>query len=223
MFKKIIAVSALLLAPAAASAADLPRRSAAVAPAPYASPVFAWSGFYAGVNAGYGWGDSKFSAGRTGSAETDGWLAGGQLGYNHQMGSFVLGAEGDLNWADVSGSAVCQTAPQTCSSKLNYLGSARARAGFAANNVLFYGTGGFGFGGLKLSDTTGASASEMRVGWTAGAGMEYAVDRNWSVKAEYLHYDLGKETFGAASAKTTVDAAKLGVNYRFGAPAVSRY
>lgn len=223
MFKKILAVSALIIAPVAASAADLPRRSAAVAPAPYAAPVFAWSGFYAGLNGGYAWGDSKFSAGRTGSADLDGWLAGAQLGYNHQVGSFVLGAEGDLNWADLSGSAVCHTAPQTCSSKVNWLGSARARAGFAANNILFYGTGGFGFGGLKLRDTAGASASETRVGWSAGAGVEYAVDRNWSVKAEYLHYDLGKETFGSASAKTTVDAAKLGVNYRFGGPVVARY
>lgn len=222
MFKKILAGSVLLLAPAAALAADLPRRSAAVAPAPYAAPVFAWSGPYAGLNAGYAWGDSKLSSGRTGSADVDGWLAGAQLGYNHQIGSMVVGVEGDVNWADVNGSVVCAVG-QTCSSKVNWLGSARARAGFAANNILFYGTGGFGFGGLKLQDTTGASNSDTRIGWAAGAGVEFAVDRNWSVKAEYLHYDLGKETFGAASAKTTVDAAKLGVNYRFGGPVVARF
>jgi outer membrane immunogenic protein len=223
MFKKILAGSVFLLAPAAASAADLPRRSAAVAPAPYAAPVFAWSGPYAGVNAGYAWGESNFSSGRTGGADMDGWLAGAQLGYNHQMGSFVLGLEGNLNWADVNGSAVCSLAPQTCSSKVNWLGSARARAGFAANNILFYGTGGFAFGGVKLTDTAGASNSDTRVGWAAGAGVEYAIDRNWSVKAEYLRYDLGKETFGSASAKSNVDAAKLGVNYRFGSPVAARF
>jgi len=222
MFKKILAGSALLLAPAAALAADLPRRSAAVAPAPYAAPVFAWSGPYVGLNAGYASGSSKLSSGRSGSADADGWLAGAQLGYNHQVGSFVFGAESDLNWADVNGSVICAAA-QTCSAKVNWLGSARARAGFAANNILFYGTGGFGFGGLKLNDTTGASSSDTRVGWAAGAGLEYAIDRNWSVKAEYLHYDLGKATFGSASAKTTVDAAKLGVNYRFGGPVVARF
>ncbi len=225
MIKKILAGSALLLLPTFATAADLPRRSMAVAPAPAYAPIFTWTGFYAGANAGYGWGKSKFSGSAAGSADVDGFLIGGQAGYNHQIDSFVVGVEGDLNWADVNGSVTCAVAV-TCATKTDWLGSARVRAGFAVNNILFYGTGGFGFGGVDMSRTDGLNASSTRTGWTGGAGVEYGIDRNWSVKAEYLHYDLGKDTVSSLSAKTTIDAAKIGLNYRFGGfggPVVARY
>ena len=77
MIKKILAGSALLLLPSIATAADLPRRSMAVAPAPAYAPIFTWTGFYAGANAGYGWGKSKFSGTAAGSANVDGFLVGG--------------------------------------------------------------------------------------------------------------------------------------------------
>jgi opacity protein-like surface antigen len=69
MFKKILAASALSLLPTLALAADLPRRSMAMAPSPVAAPLFTWTGFYAGANAGYGWGETRF--GRTYSGKTD--------------------------------------------------------------------------------------------------------------------------------------------------------
>lgn len=224
MFKKILAASALCLLPALAVAADLPRRSMAVAPSPAYAPLFTWTGFYAGANAGYGWGETKFGRSLPGTADVDGPIVGAQAGYNHQVGMVVMGVEGDLGWANVKGASVCASGV-FCGSKADWLGSARARAGFAANNILFYGTAGFAFGGLA---TTGSS--DVRTGWTAGAGVEYGVNSNWSVKAEYLHHDFGKNNYSVGanpvSASTTIGAARIGVNYRFGGfggPVVARY
>lgn len=224
MIKKILAGSILCLLPTLAIAADIPRRSMAVAPAPAYAPLFTWTGFYAGANAGYGWGETKFGRSLIGAADVDGPVVGAQAGYNHQVGMVVMGLEGDLGWADVNGSVSCAVGI-VCGSKTNWLGTARARAGFAANNILFYGTAGVAFGGLEIN-----GSSDVRTGWTAGAGVEYAIDSKWSVKAEYLHHDLGKNTYnagvGPVSVSTTIGAAKIGVNYRFGGfggPVVARY
>ncbi|WP_114186610.1 outer membrane protein, partial [Microvirga aerophila] len=121
--KKILLASVALFGFAgAAAAADLPVRAAPPAPMIAAVPVFTWTGFYVGVNAGYGWqnNDNNSSifvpAGTFVTApaasgtitfaddEGEGFVGGGQIGYNYQMGSFVFGVEADLQWADLGGS-----------------------------------------------------------------------------------------------------------------------
>ncbi len=97
----------------------------------------------------------------------DGAVIGGHVGVNWQWNSFVLGAEGGADWADISGASS--------------LKSLRARAGFSFDKFLLYGTGGAAF--QDFGD----------VGWVAGVGGEYALTSNVSVGVEYLHYDFDRD------------------------------
>ena len=177
--KRILIASALALATAApAFAADLPPPAAPPPRAPVAyipaAPVFSWTGFYIGLNGGYGWGHDPvtfspanaaavpyFAAGAVpGSITTNpqGGLFGGQIGYNYQWSSFVAGVETDFDWADIRGTGAVSTtavgfAPFTTSAqqKLTSLGTFRGRLGFAADRALFYGTGGLAYGRTQLN------------------------------------------------------------------------
>jgi outer membrane immunogenic protein len=101
----------LALAAASAHAADLPRSAPPVVKAPVLAPpsVYDWSGFYIGINGGYGWGQSSFdgATGTFGNFNTAGWVAGGTAGYNLQYGHAVFGVEGDIDWSNINGSASC--------------------------------------------------------------------------------------------------------------------
>ena len=105
MKKILLSTVALIGLTVTAAAADLPSRKAPAMVAPV--PVFTWTGFYVGVNAGYGWGNDNNDAvdplnGNFGGGGNDGGFVGGaQLGYNYQMGMFVLGAETDIQYADI--------------------------------------------------------------------------------------------------------------------------
>lgn len=205
-------------------AADLPRPSYK-API-YSVPGFSWTGFYLGLNAGYGFGKSDWSsAATTGSTKPKGALAGVTVGYNLQTGSWVWGLEGDFDYSwmkgsDSSGTGVCTGVG--CETKNTWFATARGRLGYAGwDRWLPYITGGAAFGNIKMTPASGASESKTKVGWTLGAGVEYALMSNWSTKIEYLYADLGKATCGATtcgidtevSYKTSI--VRLGVNYRF--------
>jgi outer membrane immunogenic protein len=216
-----IAVAALIAAPIAALAADLPQPSYK-APA-YTAPSYVnWSGFYVGLNGGYGFGKSSWStpAVNTGDFNVNGGLVGATLGYNLQTGTWVWGAEGDIDASFMKGSTntVC---PSGCETKNDWLATARLRLGYAGwNNWLPYLTGGAAFGDIKATDGAG-SATKTAIGWTAGLGVEYAFLGNWSTKLEYLYTDLGKVTCSAPDCAGDVDIKfkaniiKVGLNYRF--------
>jgi len=215
------AIAALLMAPFAAHAADLPQPYKA-APG-YVAPLYAnWTGFYVGANAGYGFGKSDWTAGGVSvNTSPKGVLAGLTLGYNLQTGVWVWGAEGDIDWSNMKGDADCGGGV-TCTTKANWFGTLRGRVGYAGwNNLLPYLTGGLAVAGLKAETNPGDTTSSTRLGWTAGAGLEYALWTNFSVKAEYLYADLGKFDCGAAcgGADTTVsfktNIIRAGLNYRF--------
>jgi outer membrane immunogenic protein len=211
-------VAALLIAPIAAQAADFPR-SVYKAPA-FEMPMYAnWTGFYVGLNAGYGSGKSNWDVPAV-SPSPKGFLGGLTLGYNLQTGMWVWGMEGDVDYAGMTGSATCGAG--TCETKDSWLGTARLRLGYAGwNNWLPYLTGGAAFGDVKATGASGASATKTEIGWTAGAGVEYAMLSNWSVKLEYLYVDLGKFdcgiSCGAASDNVSfkANALRAGLNYRF--------
>ena len=154
-------------------------------------------------------------------------MLGGQLGYNWQTGPVVLGIETDADWMSVKGSTagaggVCATdGGGQCQTQESWLGTTRARVGYAYDRWLPYVTGGVAYGNVQAVQPTGTSTS-TNVGWTAGAGLEYGIDRNWSAKAEYLHIDLGTATFmGAASGTSSLavpvtdELVRVGVNYRW--------
>jgi outer membrane immunogenic protein len=217
MIRTGFAAAAILLAPLAAFAADLPVYKAP--PSYVAPPAFVnWTGFYVGLNAGYGFGKSNWDTPAV-STSPRGLLAGVTAGYNSQTGTWLWGIEGDIDYSGMKGSADCIIG--ACETKNTWLGTARLRLGYAGwNNWLPYLTGGAAFGNIKASSPFG-DAAKTRIGWTAGAGVEYALLTNWSVKAEYLYVDLGKFdcdlSCGAVpddvSFKTNI--VRVGLNYRF--------
>ena len=230
-----------LIAPAAA--ADMPIKAPR-----YVAPPPTWSGFYAGLNAG--WVDSQnslstvatptpdaalgvipgvseglaaLSSGSIPAGSRSGFIGGGQIGYNWQLGSLVAGIEADIQGLSQSGGAgsvtttavvvgVPVTSTQTASLSTKYLGTVRGRLGLLLTPTwLVYATGGLAYGGVDASTSlvqsgtngfvgTGAgSLSDTRAGWAAGGGVEWMFAQRWSAKGEYLHYDLGTSSFASAS------------------------
>ncbi|WP_454647403.1 outer membrane protein [Bradyrhizobium liaoningense] len=227
--KKVLLASACLFALAApASAADLAARPYTKAPVAVAS-VYNWTGFYLGIVGGGAWQDAS-------DIKMEGGFVGGTAGYNWQTGNVVFGIEADGAWADVSDSITGATvvpgfgvATATLSSKIDAMGTVRGRIGYAVNNVLFYGTGGYAWVDNKITvSALGLSASESKFhsGWTIGAGVEAFFAPQWSVKGEYLYRSLGGEDyFSGVLATNTLEmhTVQVGVNYHFGAPVVAKY
>ena len=203
-------------------------------------PALLWSGLYLGLNAG-----ASFSRDFTREVSTNpydgmdpehfrsrtsGFTGGGQIGYNYQAGHLVLGLEADFNYVDLSRTVTSRSGAVTTDVSGSFVGTVRPRLGLAFGPVLLYGTGGLAYGSVDTTITgnTGnaltAANSDTRLGWVAGAGIEYALDRNWSIRAEYLHTDLGHvDISGVALDNNTYvwrdhltdNVLRLGVNFRF--------
>jgi outer membrane immunogenic protein len=193
-----------------------------------------------------------------------GFIGGAQAGYNFQSGQWVYGVETDIQYANINGTGSLTTdlgaAPlfypvlaTTQQEKLDWFGTLRARLGFTPTpQLLAYVTGGLAYGHASASTNvtipppdpscpllngfcSAGSAAKTMAGWTVGAGAEYAIARNWTVKAEYLYYNLGRQDYrlqslndptqGATStAEFSGNIVRLGVNYRFGpSPVVAKY
>jgi outer membrane immunogenic protein len=211
----LLAATALTTAGiSAAAAADLPSR-AAPAPIIAAAPIFTWTGFYVGVNAGYGWSDDDFDAVDFADDEDDGGFVGGaQVGYNWQFGSFVVGAEADIQYADFGREGVFNFVDEDDRlfegefNRSDWFGTVRARAGVAFGQALVYATGGFAF-------------ADDANGWTVGGGLEYAFTNNLSAKIEGLYVSLDADNdfdFDIDGFDNDVDfgVVRAGLNYRFG-------
>jgi outer membrane immunogenic protein len=188
-------------------------------------PFFTWNGFYLGLNAGYGFGQSSWTntvtQATTGSFDVNGGLFGGTIGYNVQFSTAVFGVEGDIAWSGIKGSSPAGCAGP-CETSNTWLGTARGRLGYAFDRFLPYVTAGAAFGEIKGTFGGGSSFTDTKVGWTAGLGMEYAFLGNWSAKLEYLYVDLGKETCTSACSggvpvdvTFTTNIVRAGVNYKF--------
>lgn len=214
-----------LLAAGAASAADLPSRKGPVE-APIYAPMFTWTGFYVGANAGYAWGQiDSTGLGVLNFNDPDGFTGGGQIGYNYQMGQFVLGLEADFQGADLKASVFAPGAGIiSASNEINWWGTVRARAGYAFDRFLPYVTGGFAYGNVKNSLTTPVgvfSNDNTQYGWTIGGGLEYAFTNNLTAKIEYLYVDLDKESVTVpggvfnANVETKFSVVRAGLNYKF--------
>ncbi|MGY8684182.1 outer membrane protein [Bradyrhizobium sp. UFLA05-153] len=196
-----------------------------------------------------------------GRSNVNGVLGGGQFGYNWQQSNWLLGLEADLQASDEkSTGSVCSAIGCPAGSalfatnyKLDWFGTVRGRVGWLATpRVLLYATGGLAYGHLGASaPAIGIGWGGTNAGWTVGAGGEVALDRNWSVKLEYLYMDLGSFNGASASATTVTNAlntpaigfntvttttatanfgtrftdniVRVGVNYRFSGPVVAKY
>jgi len=218
--KRVFLASVLLMAlTGAAAAADLPPAPAPYYKAPYAPPYYNWTGFYLGVNGGGGFGRSSWDS--TGGFDLTGALAGGTIGYNYQYGRAVIGAEGDIDWSGMKGSTTAGCAAG-CQTSDSWLSTVRGRLGYAADRFLPYVTGGAAFGNIQASTPGFAGSSTTNLGWTVGAGIEFALAGNWTAKAEYLYVDLGNFNCGLGCGAAAVNHVSFsdnilrgGFNYRF--------
>ena len=208
-------------------------------PGPGSGP-WNWAGLYAGINYGGAAGTASQSdiLFDRGHYDVGGGLVGGTIGYNFQHGSLVYGVEGDLDYTTIKGATGGDATAGigcsafltfNCDTKLNWLGTARARVGVTVDRLLPYITAGAAFG--KLTSSEGAppsglfgSGTSTRFGWTAGAGIEARLDNRWSAKLEYLYVDLGnREGFVEQLGGTTVSEnvgfkthiVRSGLNYKF--------
>jgi outer membrane immunogenic protein len=239
---------------APASAADLARRPPP-APPPYVAPIYDWSGFYIGGNGG--WGQSRNCWDfvgvvapiiSDGCRERSGGLAGGQIGYRWQAGTWVFGLEGQGDWADLSNTRVSIINPAfSTRTKTDGIGLFTGQIGWAWNTALFYVKGGGAVTSNRfsiLSTLTGnelASASSTRWGGAVGVGWEWGFAPNWSAGIEYDHLFMGdaNNSFSVPNPivagalnriSQDVDMVTVRVNYRFGgygggygAPVAPRY
>jgi outer membrane immunogenic protein len=262
--KIVVATLALIAGPA--MAADLPVKAPLVA----APQAYNWTGFYIGANVGYGWGGSTgggyssfVDSGIGGianfmasggnvlpSLRPSGVIGGAQIGYNWQASpGLVFGVVADFQGAGLKKSGAntvsigsFQDITESKSVKTDWFGTVRAKAGFAQNNVLYYGTGGLAYGHVRL-DTSfddpsfgpgavrfAGSSSATNVGWALGGGVEWAIAPTWTVGGEYLYMDLGKLTVTDIYASGNTDPrnttftsesrfrdhiARLVINHRF--------
>jgi outer membrane immunogenic protein len=231
---------------APAFAADLPGQAYTKSPV-YFTPLYDWSGFYAGVNGGWGssrdcW-DFTSPAGAfvatEGCHNPSGAVAGGQAGYRWQNNAVVFGIEAQGDWADLKGSNVSLAFPAfTNHSGIDAFGLFTGQIGYAWDNVLLYAKGG-----AAATDNTahvsaagvfaGSGTDQTRWGGVAGAGLDFGFATNWSAGVEYDHLFMGTKSttfttpagsfFGTDNIRQDVDLVTVHVNYRWGGPTISKY
>src|SRR5690242_16157341 len=256
-FMAIGVAVAALLGVSRASAADLPVRPGP-APAYYpVATVYDWGGAYVGINGGYAFGQSEWGSdplnpsglNSTGNFRVKGGLVGATMGVSGQWGAWVLSVEGDFDWQGLSGtssSAFCTglfTSPTAvtaaglnCKTASNWLGTLRARVGYAWDRVLVYGTAGGAGANVETALSGQPYQNNAEFGWTAGGGVEVAIGENWTFKAEYLFVDLGNAACnhgyscgydaaatalapavnGSYSVKLNENLVRVGINFKFG-------
>ena len=255
-----VALSALAVTTSAFAADMAPRMYAKAAP--MVSPMYNWSGFYAGLHAGYTFGErtNVATAGAPGNLvnidnvargarsasvglDRDGFIGGGQMGYNWQSNTpWVWGLEADISYTDVNSRRDFVTLNNgvplnnSLSSRMNYFGTVRGRVGYAWDRTLVYATGGFAYGEVENNVSFFAPSNALqfigrnrdtKTGYTVGGGIEHAWTGNWTVKAEYLYYDLGSNDVAVAAVpgvgtgayvsnfKNDGHIVRAGLNYKF--------
>jgi outer membrane immunogenic protein len=227
------ATIALFVASSAAFAADLGRP-----PPPPPPPIFYnWTGFYIGANIGGAWASGTLTDTLTGANFTgnhSGVIGGGTAGYNWQISpNFVFGIEGTFDGTSIGKTSntvgvTINGIPSVIqgSAGTNWVSTVAARFGIAQNNWLFYGKAGGGWADNTASLTnltTGGSisTSNTKSGWLLGAGIEYGVTSNWSIKAEYDYLGLSHWTAASPLLGDSLNVARqinmftVGANYRF--------
>ncbi|MGH6676575.1 MAG: outer membrane protein [Xanthobacteraceae bacterium] len=217
-----------------ANAADLPPAPAPMAPAApvaYAPQIYNWTGIYVGGHIGGGYSNSSWSD-PFGAANNDnfsslGFLGGAQVGANAQFNRLVLGVEGDFSWLNSTNSGT-DSIGEGLNSNVQWTSTVTGRIGAAFNRLLVYGKGGLALAQDQstLTDLGGNTATDslLRTGWTVGAGLEYALDDNWSAKIEYDYLGFGAQNMNfttplesvSSNAGLNVQEIKAGLNFRFG-------
>ena len=261
MKRLVLAItSASLLSCGLASAADMPVKARPLPP----PPVFTWTGLYIGIHGGGAWFDKDWfypcsatnlliaspcnlaQGGHSGGS----WLAGGQVGFNYQVGQWVWGIEAQFSKTRIERENVDIAFPdqEVLHTRTDSIGTVAVRLGYAWDRTLLYVKGGgawardnYWLTGVQVPfvGVTFATGNETRRGWMVGAGIEYAFAQNWSVKVEYNYMDFGTDRIFFTSTgvsptqppfdediRQRIQVVKVGLNYRFDlgkAPVIARY
>jgi outer membrane immunogenic protein len=234
----IALVCSLLVMPALANAADT-SVPPPLAPAPvYAPPPINWTGFYLGANVGGTWAQGNFTDSLFGLNLNSGsdFITGEQIGFNYQIGAFVLGVDGTVDFSpnDSTGHGVATpvgTIQATSNNK--WIATLAARFGVGLDRWLLYGKAGgnwvgnsFAVNNLTTSMSIPGSNSNGNIGWLAGAGVEWALTRNWTLKLEYDYLGLNSSSFTVPATapflggdnfttNRNVQMVQVGFNYLF--------
>lgn len=190
-----------------------------------------WTGFYAGLATGYSAGKAKQQTTQgtfPSTSDINGGIIGATIGANYQFNRLVLGIEGDIFLTGQSDTQQCSGNTNTCTDQLNWTSSVRARVGAAFDRLLVFGTAGVAIAEGESTVTPNSASTtgiykDTFVGWTVGAGAEYAVTERIRFKSEYAYTDLGTvtSTLGSVSStnqfesKPTYHTVKMGVNFAF--------
>jgi outer membrane immunogenic protein len=222
---RLLAIAVVALGAAtSAEAGDLDWLDAPPAFGP--SPIYDWTGFYLGLNGGYGFGSVPWTSGldaTRGTANVSGGLFGGTVGYNAQtVSSLVIGEEFDLAWNSLKATIPAASCGPNCELTTNWLATARLRIGYAYDRFMPYVTGGLAIGDLTGNIAGGplGTQSHINLGWTAGVGLEYSISEPLSAKIEFLHVDVRGISCGVAcgggplSMDLNENIIRFGINYR---------
>ena len=238
----LAAVSLGVLGPLSpALGADLPYAKAPVAVA----SVYDWTGFYIGGFGGGGLGNHNYNnangpagfANFTVNYDSTGAIGGGEVGYNAQSGNYLVGVEADAFWSGIKGSDASQQLGVIDQSNLRWGGTLRARGGITVDRLLLFFTGGWAFGDIQHTSTAAGFPVDQftnhQSGLTAGGGIAYALTNNVIGKFEYRYYDFGRYNRSGNpltpngqlpyTVDNTYSVVTIGIDFKFGGPAVAKY
>jgi outer membrane immunogenic protein len=186
--------------------------------------IYDWSGFYVGAHVGYGEGqvEGEYDSDAF-SLDPNGVLGGIHAGYNLQLGSFVIGAEGDFSWVDWADSTAPVAGDAAASAEVDWLATLRGRLGLALDNFLLYGTIGAAWADASASVVdptpgTGESVDFEDVGLVAGGGVEWGINEKLSWKLEGLWFNFDDTVDTTIPDSITLDDAwvvQTGVRLNF--------
>jgi opacity protein-like surface antigen len=214
----------------------------AIYKAPPAQAAYNWTGLYIGAYLGADWGSTNWTFtddGGTTNPRFAGLLGGGEIGYNYQVGKWVLGIEGDAGGTNTRGARPCPTGFfYNCEINTNWLATATARVGYVYwDRLLVYAKGGAAIAqdraeswcntasqptipAAGLTGCPSQSDSKIRAGWTVGLGSEFGLTQNVSVKSEIMYFDLGSDRYNIAGIPTDIQRngfiSTIGLHFRFG-------
>ncbi len=198
-----------------------------VQPPPGIPPVYDWTGFYVGINAGASWGRTQWESdpdGTQGTVTGSTGLFGGTIGYNSQnIGAFVLGEEFDFNYRPYSFTIPPASCAPNCEVTSQWFSTARLRFGYSVDRFMPYVTGGLSMANFVV-DIVGqpfGTHEDVTFNWTAGAGVEYVVSGPFSAKLEYLYVNHTRTACtlpcggGPINTGLSENVFRAGLNYRF--------
>ena len=215
-FSRLIVAGALAVVASAgaASATDLPAPVYTKAPV-MANPAYDWSGFYLGGHFGYIWGKSRVYDNDVlteSGAPTNGVVGGLLAGYNWQSGLLVLGIEGDFGWSNAQGHGTAPLPPPAPRGPntydLRWDSHLVGKAGLASDRWLIFATGGVAIAGFSFQEGVVPPAppanriSATYVGFSVGAGVEYAFTQNLLGRLQYVYDDFGSKNYVALDGGT---------------------